>query len=794
MTATVAGSGSHAGLARDSRRRPAGTTVLFALLVVTVLVTGSIIFMSLWSVVPPHGDRMAKAMRTCLARESLLGRRPVTAADLGRLGDASVRLGRCLQPVYREQVSWAVYGTVLVFGLAALIYWVYPHWFIRRRRLSPISADDAPELAAYLEDLTRQAELDFRPSFLIAPYARTSSGLAFGRYGRRHVQLNAGLVTTFGRDRAKFGAVVMHELAHLRNRDVDITYLTMSIWWSFVAVALVPMVAVTLDPWLLRSPLRWRDPGIASPITLAVALLLLTGLGYLTRNAILRVREIHADARVAADAGARHGGALRDVVQALRPTARWSALTGTHPTRERRLRALTDPGDTLTPKSWPLFVAGMATAMIAVNLRYVVSLAVPTPAVTGFVATGMVCVPGLTGPLVVAIWRTTARLDSRLALRALVPMPVVLVGGFLLGEQLAWLSVYTQWTQLASAGVWQPLVEALLLLIGTLVIAAWAASVARSVLDSAGHTGRWTLPAVVTAATAASTPWFGVWNAFHDNGGLLQWLFGDELQPGQPSSPAWYASLLHWAELQYVPFVYLIYNALTLPALAVLWLVPLVAARRRTSPPPAGAHPYRIRYTVLAGLLGAVGVAPAGALLVHALKAQVPVEVRGTSGFKYSLYNSFIAVAVLAQAAVAAAVAGRARRHRPVLIPLSVLITGLLAETVIELGLYPLARCTGLYGTPARACLRWPEPGFAADTLHIILVKGTVAAMAAALVGACAGALLRRRRTPEDTEPHPAAQGRLSRTITAAVLTVLAAAIVLGAAAEAPGAYRIWIG
>lgn len=794
MTATVAGSGPQAGLARDLRRRPAGTTVLFALLVTTVLVTGSIIFMSLWSVVPPHGDRMARAVRTCLARESLMGRRPVTAADLGRLADASGRLGRCLQPVYREQASWAVYGTVLLFGLAALIYWLYPHWFIRRRRLSSISAEDSPELVAYLEDLTRQAELDFRPSFLIAPYARTCSGLAFGRHGRRHVQLNAGLVATFGRDQAKFGAVVMHELAHLRNRDVDITYLTMSIWWSFVAVALVPMVAVTLDPWLFSAPLRWHVPGIASPITLAVALLLLTGLGYLTRNAILRVREIHADARVVADTGTSHGSALRDVVQALRPTARWSALTGTHPTRERRLRALKDPEDTLTPKSWPLFVAGMATAMIAVNLRFIVSQAIPTPAVTGFVATGMMCVPGLTGPLVVAIWRATARLDSRLPLRALLPMPLALVAGFLLGEQLAWLSVYTQWTGLASAGVWEPIVAALLLLTGTVTIAAWAASVARSVLDSAGHAGRWALPAVVTAATAASAPWFGVWNAVHDNRALLQWLFGDDLQPGQPSSPAWYASMLHWAELQYVPFVYLIYNALTLPALALLWFVPIIAARRRTSPSPAGEHPYRIRYTVLAGLLGAVGVALAGTLLVYALKAQVPVEVRGTTGFKYSLYNSFIALAVLAQAAVAAIIAGRARRHRPVLIPLAVLITGLLAATTMELGLFPLARCTGLYGTPARQCLRWPESGFAAETLHTILVKGTVAAMAAALLGACASAILRRRRTPGDAEPHPADQGRVRRTVTAAVLTVLATAIVLGAAAEAAGAYRIWIG
>src|SRR5205823_4879351 len=119
--------------------------------------------------------------------------------------------------------------------------------------------------------------------------------------GRRYVQLDAALVDTFATDPAAFRAVVLHELAHLRNRDVDVTYLTIAIWRSFVALAVLPLVLLLLHPSLFATPLRWRLAELSPSLLLraGVAMLVLAGLVYLTRNAVLRTRELYADARTA---------------------------------------------------------------------------------------------------------------------------------------------------------------------------------------------------------------------------------------------------------------------------------------------------------------------------------------------------------------------------------------------------------------------------------------------------------------------------------------------------------------
>ena len=38
-------------------------------------------------------------------------------------------------------------------------------------------------------------------------------------------------------------AIVLHELSHIRNRDVDQTYFTMALWYAFLLVAVIPLLA-----------------------------------------------------------------------------------------------------------------------------------------------------------------------------------------------------------------------------------------------------------------------------------------------------------------------------------------------------------------------------------------------------------------------------------------------------------------------------------------------------------------------------------------------------------------------
>src|SRR5262249_56113988 len=92
------------------------------------------------------------------------------------------------------------------------------------------------------------------------------TGLAFGLPGRRFVAISGGLATKLWTDPGVFRAVVLHELAHLRNGDVDKTYATVAVWWSFVATALLPFAPILPFPHPSAAPRRGLSraaPGLA---------------------------------------------------------------------------------------------------------------------------------------------------------------------------------------------------------------------------------------------------------------------------------------------------------------------------------------------------------------------------------------------------------------------------------------------------------------------------------------------------------------------------------------------------
>src|SRR5262249_55131632 len=178
-------------------------------------------------------------------------------------------------------------GAGLLASFTLGIWWLHPRWLASRMKLSRLEDDDAPELVAALARICSEAGLRRPPEFYWNPLGMAPRALAYGRAGRYRLALTGAMAMRYSTDPPGFRAVILHELAHIVNRDIDKTWLAVGAWWALVASALVPRVA--LQFWI---PFRWVDVA-ASVIQVAA----ITSLVFVTRNAMLHARELYADAR-----------------------------------------------------------------------------------------------------------------------------------------------------------------------------------------------------------------------------------------------------------------------------------------------------------------------------------------------------------------------------------------------------------------------------------------------------------------------------------------------------------------
>lgn len=163
-------------------------------------------------------------------------------------------------------------------------------------------------------------------------------GQTYGLPGSYRIKLSGGLLPhkTF-----LLGAL-RHELAHLRNRDVGLTQLTIALWWSFVCTAAAP----ALLAWAAR-------PG---NVTVVLAVAFSAVLLRLERGAVLRTREYHADAAVA---DPEFSAVLRAMAKADRPHSWFETLRSYHPTWSERVTRREAPGLLLRPQAFDGVVAGI---------------------------------------------------------------------------------------------------------------------------------------------------------------------------------------------------------------------------------------------------------------------------------------------------------------------------------------------------------------------------------------------------------------------------------------------------
>jgi Zn-dependent protease with chaperone function len=642
---------------------PSDTTFRFILLIVSVLGTSLFIYNWLYNTFPANQAHTISTVARC----TQVSEATHPSDELAR----GLLFGDCYAEAVRPIALWMIAGVLLVLAVAAVIYWVYPMWKIRRDKLVPLSARDNPDLAevtAYLAELCREAGVP-PPTFMWNPLNTSRTGLAFGRLGKYYVALRGGLVTQFYTDRAAFRAVVLHELAHLRNADVNKTYFTVAVWQAFLVAALLPFViSIIVSFFINANPLNtifdigWR----------MVAITLLV---YLIRTGVLRAREVYADVRASVWDGT--SGGLRKVLEnAPRPNIQpWQAMFAVHPDPGVR-RAAIDETHRLFPMGfWDAFATGVATtvALPLVTMLFIFLFMGEDYSILAYVIASITLVPLAVGVVGVGVWRATfAALARGEAVRGMGMLGIGLGLGLILGQLLSLQSSLgtpgqSEAPNLSSFYAFHILWS--VLLVGSLFFFfRWMAAGAIAWLEVASYSDSRRRAFVLGPVVAACV--LAIW---------LAWLFLiRDLGLGLPKV---------LAEISFTPvdatigiIAGIVENPLTYLALIGLWAFPLAArfGRKQSGDVPtsswafldnspqqlamAGQAPLRPGTALKAGLLGGLILVALVIILRLAIHASVEQTVRNDYNFKLAFGLGVNLLAVLMQIVVAVIVTIRVTR------------------------------------------------------------------------------------------------------------------------------------
>jgi Zn-dependent protease with chaperone function len=628
---------------------PPETDFRFWLLILAVLGASLFTYELLYFNVPANQERYFEVARSCWQDFSSLADQTSLTALAGMDG-----AGNCMAAANLDIAVWGILGLGIEIALAFGLYWFYPDWKIRKDKLEPLLPEDASDVLAALEDLSQEAGLDKAPVFLWNPLNPAPGGVAFGRLRRYYVALSGGLVTLYYTDSPAFKAVALHELAHIRNKDIDKTYFTVSIWRAYVLAALLPLVL-----GLLANPL-----GDVFGIAWRAAVLAL--LVYLTRNAVLRTREVYADVRASSWEGRRE--ALERMVAGLGYAGkhRIQVLFQVHPDPTYRRMAVHDTSLLFRLSFWDSLATGIAASISFLSLEALVYAFFPTATLLPSLIAAVLLASMAAGVVGLQVWRmvfASQALGQRFA--NLFPASLGLAMGIWLGRNISFLryienssadlSLLDHGVRLVFTLAWLGV-----MLAGLLIWAHWVAGGACEWLKVAasGRNPRKITAAGLVVAGYLLVVWLGslLWISKFDSSSdsilMISLITAAALPSVVALSPI---TLLISLSLWAFPLSARFWRRQSLPISQASWAYLGHSPGEQHEAEPVKLNPWQ---ALGAGLFMGILFSIVLLLVRFGLRVGLDEAVRSGDEFKLLLYYGSIAAAVLLQALAAIAVVG----------------------------------------------------------------------------------------------------------------------------------------
>ncbi|WP_031074771.1 M48 family metalloprotease [Streptomyces sp. NRRL S-118] len=702
---------------------------------------------------------------------------------------------------------WQVVGwPLLLIVSAGLLFHLLPLWKARRTRVVPLeSVDPDGELRALLGELTAATGVTPAPRVVVDPAALSTGAVVFGRTRRPVVCLHGGLLATRRSDPERFWTVLLHELAHIANRDVTLTYATVALSRVFLVLVLLPYV-IWQGHWMYGFLAAGMLPPLDRVTLLAAVMVALV---YLARSDTLRSREIYADltaARWGADPHAWAATATRPDGTARRALDSFLELWRTHPRWGLRRGALADPAPLFRAAALPVFLTGTMAVLAPWHLMY--QLAPYRADATSSVFQAIVLIPAalVAGVAGTALWRAVVY-----AVLTGTRVPSGIRAGAWLGAGMAAGTVLNGY---GTGWAWLP-VRPQVLLIPVVAGAAfgwWTTRCAH--LWASTWRGRTLRPALLlglVAAFLAMASWLLWWMA---SGTVWAGGFTVSAEGMARSVLEWLPSAAPAGDLSGQPGITTVlpllqsvaFSPLSALSAAALWVVPLLAwaagpvrgtVRWTAAPPPPSGDPVApLRRVMLPGLVGgALACLAVAGVQAYVHTGQPAPDGRG--GLYALRYAGMVLLALVVPSALAAAVAsavtGRFRLLGSLIAAQTATLLGLVAMTV----LVSVDGCAGPLTVLHDSCAwrpAWRQPLFPfVFLLDNAVVLATLTAGAAAALATLLHRARPHRSRPSGSRRAGPRRGTLvpsPRTRLLAVGLLCAAAV---AASAATGVYQFHV-